>query len=122
MKKKSIITSYLLLLLIISCAPKTLPPELKPAYTANEVLIRVQELQTLTIKLYDSTPPLIPKDKAELIVKFTIVAAELTSASLNGWINSLKRSWIELNKQMQFNIPENLQLVWKLVDAVIMAL
>lgn len=113
-----IIPILLVLASVLNCAPKTLPPELKPAYTANEVLIRVSELQKTVIGLYDSTPKRIEKSQADLIVKFTTSSASIIKQVPAGWQASVKQSWLELKKQYT---PTNLSLqtIWNLVDAMI---
>lgn len=107
--------------MFVACAPKTLPPELKPAYTANEFLIRVAELQKTTIGLYDATPRAITKEKADLIVKFTIATADAVQQSLSGWQASVKSSWTSLKKEYTPTDP-TLQTIWAVVDAMIQAL
>lgn len=114
---KKRISLVLLLVLISGCAPKSLPPELKPAYTANEVLIRVQELQNTVIDLYDAQPRGITKDKADLIVKFTVSSATIIKSSMAGWQGSVKQSWLELKKNYT-PTDTKLQTVWNLVDAM----
>lgn len=118
---KKVVWSVVILALCAACAPKTLPPELKPAYTANEVLIRVQELQNTVIGLYDATPRGITKQRADLIVKFCVSSAEVIQQSRTGWQSTVKSAWTELNKQIK--VPEQgLDTVWRLVDALISAL
>lgn len=109
----------LMLSFIVACAPKEIPPELKPSYTRLEVLQRVQELQNTVIGLYDSNPRGITKDKADLIVKFTIVASDAVADSAQGWQASLKASWNGLNQQIGITIPKGLETIWKLIDAMI---
>ena len=110
-----------IIIAIVSCVPKQLPPELKPLYTANEVLIRVHELQKLTIGLHDAQPSQISKERANLIVQFTVSAAEVVKGSLSGWQQTLKTMWNQLKASIK--APENgLLSVWILTDAVIEAL
>ena len=109
--------SILLIAFVCACAPKGLPLELKPAYTANEVLIRVQELQNTVIGLYDATPRGITKDKADLIVKFTVSSAFIIKSSMGGWQSSVKQSWNELKKAYT-PTEVKLQTIWNLVDAM----
>jgi hypothetical protein len=118
---KRALSLAIIISLFVACAPKNLPPELKPAYTANEILIRIQELQKTTIGLYDATPRAISKERADLIVKFTIVAAEATQKSLQGWQQTIKSAWAQLNQQLL--VPDKgLETLWNLVDAMIGAL
>lgn len=117
MKFFAIAVFALLIVSTIGCAPKGLPLELKPAYTANEVLIRVQELQNTVISLYDATPRGITKDRADILVKFTVTTASVIKSSLAGWQSTVKASWAELKKN--FTPTEvKLQTIWNLVDAM----
>ena len=121
MTRVKVNTIAVLILVLISCAPKTVPPELKPAYTSLQVLQRVQELQNLTISLNDSNPPGITKERANLIVKFTVGAAEVLKDSKVGWQESIKKSWTILKDKIKQ--PENsLVNVWTIVDTMIGAL
>lgn len=120
MKLRVHITSVLLLFcLVMACAPKDMPPELKPSYTRLEILQRVQELQNTVIGLYDSTPRGISKEKADLIVKFTIVASDTVADSKDGWQSSLRSAWQGLNNQLKLAVPQGLETIWKLIDAMI---
>ncbi len=118
MRTKLISLSFILLpILVFACAPKDLPVELKPAYTANEVLIRVNELQRTAISLYDSTPKGITKSQADVIVKFTTSSASIIKQSMNGWQGSVKQSWAELNKVYK-PTDTRLQTIWNLIDVM----
>lgn len=117
---------FIYMLLFVACVPKTLPPELKPSYTRLQVLQRIQELQNTTIGLYDATPRAITKERADLIVKFTIVAADTVAESKDGWQASIKSAWTNLNTQLNVKdkIPpeSGLKTIWPLVDAMMGAL
>jgi len=120
-KIKQFVSLIVVIAFISACAPKDLPPELQPSYKRLEVLKRVDELQKLTIALYDSQPRQISKGRADLIVKFTIVAADVTANTVDGWQATVKSAWFQLNKQLL--IPdEGLDTIWKIVDALIQAL
>ena len=127
MRPKITLSFLLILSLFVACAPKTLPPELKPSYTRLQILQRIQELQNTTIGLYDATPRTITKERADLIVKFTITAADSVAVSKDGWQASVKSAWTNLNKQLL--IPSGskpsesgLATIWALVDAMMGAL
>lgn len=107
--------------LMAACAPKDLPPDVKPAYTANEVLIRVDELQKTVIALYDGTPRGITKERADLIVGFTVDAAKTLRAVPQGWQATIKAGWNTL--KLKIPVPEgNLQTIWSIVDHLITAI
>jgi hypothetical protein len=109
------------LILCVGCAPKTLPPELKPAYTANEVLVRVYELQDTVIKLYDAQPRGITKESADVIVRFTVSTATILKSSVIGWQQTVKASWSALKLNYTPTEP-SLVIIWNLVDVMIQSL
>lgn len=68
-------------------------PQGKIAYTANEVLKRVQELQQVAIAV-DATPNNgIPKDVFRVIITFTVEAAKVLDATPAGWGTTLAVAW-----------------------------
>lgn len=118
-------TSLALLLAVmglsIACLPKDLPPDVKPAFTANEVLIRVDELQKTTIALFDSTPRGITKERADMIVRFTVDAAKVLREVPVGWQSTVKASWVALKSRIV--APEGqLMTLWNIVDTLITGL
>jgi hypothetical protein len=112
----------LLLFVIVSgCAPATLPPDVKPAFTANEVLIRVNELQKTVIELYDSEPKGITKERAELIVFWCVQTAKTLREIPAGWQKTVVATWDNL--LVQIKVPEGgLQTVWTIVDTLMKGL
>ena len=118
-------TGMALLLVVIglsvACLPKDLPPDVKPAFTANEILIRVDELQKTVIAAFDSTPRGISKERADLIVRFTVDAAKVLREVPVGWQSSVKAAWNALKTRI--GTPESqLQTLWSIVDRLITAL
>lgn len=114
MKRK--LSVMLLFVIAISCAPKTLPPESVPAYRANEILTRVDELQKLVIDLYDHKG--ITKERADLIVGFTVNAAQILRDTKVGWQETLKAAWSQL--QQRIPVPEGtLKTIWDVLGALI---
>jgi hypothetical protein len=104
---------------LIGCVPKDLPPDLKPAYTANEILIRVHELQQLTIGLHDSG--IVTKERADLIVRFTVLAADVIKNSISGWEQTIKSAWKQLN-QLILKPETELDSIWTMMDWLIKGL
>ena len=111
----------LALFLISGCVPKDAPVELKPAYTALEVLTRVQELQKTVIGLYDAQPRQITKANADLIVLFTTSTATILQTSPSGWQQTVATSWMQLKDEYVPTDPK-LKVVWSFVDAIIQSL
>ena len=112
------------LVAFIGCAAATAPPDIQPSIKRIEILKRIEELQKTVIGLHDASPSGISKDRADIIIKFTLVANDAVHASANGWQNTVKTSWHTLNVQLKtdLKLEPGLQTIWNLVDALIGAL
>ena len=108
-------------MLCVGCAPKTIPPDIKPVYTANEVLMRVGELQDTVIALHDANPQGITKENADYIVRFTVSTAIIIQSSMSGWQATVKASWNELKQKYTPTEPK-LLVIWNLTDVMIQSL
>lgn len=113
-----------LLLVLTSCAAATAPPDIQPSIKKIEILKRIEELQKVTIGLHDATPSALSKDRADLIIKFTLVANDAVHASTSGWQATVKAAWKTVNEQLKTNLKleDGLQTIWNLVDALVRAL
>lgn len=113
-----------LLLILISCAASSAPPDIQPSIKKIEILKRIEELQKVTIGLHDATPSALSKDRADLIIKFTLVANDAVHASTSGWQSTVKAAWKTVNEQLKTNLKleDGLQTIWNLVDALVGAL
>ena len=109
----------ILVAFLVGCANKAAPPELKPDLQKLEVLHRVQELQRTVIAVHDANPVMLPKAKADIVVKFTLAANDLVASDSN-WQSKVKTLWLALKKE--FTPPANLSTVWAVVDSLIMGL
>jgi hypothetical protein len=117
------------LLLFVGCANNNgpIPANLTPAYTANEVLLRVQELQRTVIALHDAKPSIIAKDKADIIVLFTTSTASIVQNSINtpdpsnNWPQVVKASWDDLNREYTPTDPQ-LKVAWAFLDVMLKSL
>lgn len=113
-----------LLVVLNGCAAATAPPNIQPSIKRIEILKRIEELQKTVIGVHDAKPSGISKERADLIVKFTLVANDAVHASATGWQNTVKSGWHTLNEQLKTNLKlePGLQTIWNLVDALIGAL
>lgn len=105
--------------LISACAPK-ISPNQKPLSYANEVLLRVYELQTTAIDLTNTKQ--ITKEQGTIIVEFTVATAKVLKEMPSGWQGMVRGAWDTINIKIGPLIPSNLQLIWKLLDGLIRAL
>ena len=82
-------------------APVTIvTPQGKVAYTANEVLKRVQELQNTAIALGDIPNSGIPTSAIRVIVQFTVSAAMVLGTTPAGWGSTVAIAWADAKKQI----------------------
>lgn len=118
MNRKAKLGIILSAIVLASCVTNP-PPELKPLYTAEAVLIRVHELQNTANSLYDAKQ--LSSEKTKLIVTFTRESAVVLEDAQANWKEVIKSSWAALNKNIQ-PIDPQLQDIWKILDAVMNAL
>lgn len=122
--KVRIISIAILLAFVSGCVATSIPIDIQPSIKRIEILKRIEELQKTTIGLHDSSPSSLSKDRADLIIKFTLVANDAVHSSATGWQDTVKAGWITLNEQLKTNIklePE-LQMIWNLVDSLVKGL
>ena len=118
---KRALSLSIFIVVLVACIPKDLPPDVKPAFTANEILIRVGELQKTVIELYDSNPRGITKERAELVVFWCVNAAKTLREVPAGWQKTIVASWENL--LVQIKVPEGgLQTIWSIIDTMMKGL
>ena len=92
----------LVLFVTAGCHPPVtiVTPQGKVAFTANEILKRVQELQEVVIAV-DATPNNgLPRSATRLIVQFTVEAAKILDATPSGWGTTVAIAWADAKKQI----------------------
>jgi hypothetical protein len=105
----------IILIFVVGCAAN-IPPDAKPAYTANEVLIRVNELQKTTIELYDNKG--ITPERAQLIVTWCVNSAKTLREVPAGWGATIVATWKNLVSKIK--VPEGpISTIWSIVDTLI---
>lgn len=109
---------FALVLTSAGCAPKSIQtPEGKAAYTANEVLIRVGELQKAAI--HANQDGALSDANAVAIVGYTVDSAEVLRAVPSGWYGPVSKGYHALRKRLSpevFKIPQ-LRLIFLGLDA-----
>lgn len=112
------------LLLSIGCAHtlQNATPQQTKLVGAIEVAKANDDLQRVTIALYDLAPAgtHITKDRADKIVKFTVSVAYTLQEVPNGWQPLVKTSWEQL-KQLIGKVEPQLEVAWKVLDALVAA-
>ena len=108
---------------LVGChAPVTIvTPEGKVAYTANEVLKRVEELQKTAIAVAGIPDSGVPLSVTRTIVEFTVSAAKVLDASAPGWGQSLAIAWGDVKRRIPLRYLQDARLQFA-VAAVDLAL
>lgn len=117
LRKSSLI---LIATVLVSCAPKNAPIELRPGLQQLEVLHRIQELQRTVIAVHDANPVKLSKTNADLIVKFTLAANDVVSTGAPNWQNVTKSLWNSLKNS--YTPPPNLLPIWSIINTLITGL
>ncbi len=80
-------------------APVTVvTPEGKAAYTANEILTRVDRLQDAAIAAQRSGA--LATDTARASVSTTVNLAELADAATQGWLATARQAWAQAKAEL----------------------
>lgn len=114
--------SRLLLLLLLVAGPACThyvpviaSPAAKQAYAADQVVTRIEELQTVVIDLALSNQ--IPMPTARIIVKWTVAANTTIGQTPNGWQAVVSVGWRQIRDEVA-KLPQLAQWV-PIIDALI---
>ena len=86
----------LLLVGLAGCAPKNAPivtPQGQTAYTADQIVIRVNELQATAIQAEANGG--LPTNTTRVIVQFCVSADKTLAATPSGWGVTVAKAWDE---------------------------
>jgi hypothetical protein len=121
LQTSTLVVGVILAVFLTAChAPITIiTPQGKIAYTANEVLKRVQELQRATISA-EATGGL-PTPAARVLVTFCVETAKVVGALPDGWGATVAVMWGDAKKQLPLRYLEN-PAILSAVSAVDVAL
>ena len=104
-----------------ACVPKTIQtPQGKAAYTAVQVLTRIDELQNATIA--GNQQGAIPDKTAVVIVRFTVATAKTLKATPDGWQATVRAGWTATKAAIPATDAAKLQPYLDAVDLVLSAL
>ncbi len=109
-------------LVVAAChAPVTVQtPAGKAAYTADQVVLRLQELQTATINAEAAGK--MDRNTARLIVTFTVDAAQVLKATPGGWYPTVVKAWERVKQDVPAAAIPAVQTYWSAVDLMLAAL
>jgi hypothetical protein len=122
-KRVQSIRIYIPVLLLLALAACTAPasiqtPEGKIAYTADQIVLRVGELQNATIQAERTGG--IPTAAARTIVEFTVSANKILRDTPAGWQATIATSWRELKPKISAAVRDKLAVVWAAVDFLVL--
>lgn len=109
----------LALIVGLACAPKNanLSPAGREAYTADQIVIRLGELQDAAIAANKSGG--LADGPAIKIVQFTVDGAKTCKAVPAGWQATLKAGWLTLKAQLDAAVRTKLGAAWAVLDAIL---
>jgi hypothetical protein len=98
------------------CAPKSIVTDAgRIAYTADQVVARIVEVQTAVIKLQQAGQ--MPTATARQIVTFTVAALETIKATPDGWKPTVYAAWTQVRPRL---VTDPVTASWVVaIDAVI---
>lgn len=114
---------YLVLTLVLAvglaCAPKSanLSPAGQAAFTADQVVVRLGELQDAAITANQDGS--LDKATANAIVRFTVDGAKTCKAAPAGWQDTVRAGWAALKGALAETVKTRLKIVLAAVDALI---
>jgi hypothetical protein len=122
MRLQSRLPAVLLLVIALgACSPPvtvvTQPG--KVAFTADQIAVRVNELESAAITGNSVGALSIPNTRT--IVQFTVSADKILSAVPAGWQQSIATSWVETKKQLPPTLSPNVATAVAAVDLVLAA-
>lgn len=92
MRTKRIAAYLIVLALVAGCVPKNITTETgKKYYTANQIAIRINQLQTLVINL--ETQKILSVDTTRVIVRFCVTANTTLQQVPEGWGKTIYVLW-----------------------------
>lgn len=100
--------------------PTIVTPQGKVAYTADQVAVRVNELQNAAIQA--NTQGGLDIATTRLIVKFCVAADQTLQTTPSGWQATLKASFAAFSKTLPATMNPNVQLLVTSLGTIINAL
>lgn len=119
MKRYTLVLFTGLMAMGATCGHPDMTPEARQAYYADQVSLRVSELQALTIAANEGTPKLIDDATAITIVKFTVQASRVLREVPNGWMAVVKPAYDGLKLALPADVRDRLRTILAALDALI---
>jgi hypothetical protein len=99
-----------ILVLMLSAAaactppPTIVTPQGRAAFTADQAVVRVNELMNAAIAANGATPSGLDTATTRIIVQWSVSADQILAATPNGYIAAIQASWNALQPQIK-SIP-----------------
>jgi len=104
-----------------ACAhtPPNLTPEAQAAFKADQVLVRVGELQDAAIALNKTTPPALSDRDAVMVVRFTTLAMKTIHDVPSGWKVTVVNAYTTLKQNLPPASKTQLAAVFDTIDLLL---
>jgi len=118
------ILSLALVVTLAGCsAPVTITtPQGQTAYRADQVVVRVNELQNAAIAANQATPKVLDDATARILVQFCVAADQTLAATPAGWQTTVKTAWASTKAQLPTITNPTVSAAIAAVDALMGAL
>lgn len=127
LKRSEEIRRYIALLLVLALAGCNAPASIKTpagrtAYTADQIVLRVGELQGAAIQAEQTGG--LPATIARPIVETTVALNKILRDTPSGWQVTVQHAWADLKPKIpaQYRDSPALAAVWAAVDIAILSL
>jgi hypothetical protein len=119
---------FVLLLVLVACAPVSIQtPQGKQAYTADQIVIRLNELQNAAIQANSLMDPKtglpgLPTPTTRIIVQFVVSSDKTLKDLPAGWQQTVATAWAETKRQLPIITNPAVSVAIGSVDVVLAAL
>lgn len=116
----------LALVLAVTCSacipvpPVSLSPQGKTAYTADQIVQRVNELENAAIQANSAGG--LDTNVARVIVSFAVAADKTLKATPQGWQVTIETGWAEVKRQLPMITNPALAVVIGAMDSIVATL
>jgi hypothetical protein len=110
---------FILALFVISCYPPnvTVEPDARAAYTADQVVIRINRLQNVAIEAQKGGA--LSTDDTRIIVEFALSANTTLKSVPDGWQKTVMVAWQETKKKLSMVANQSVLAAMDSVDIIL---
>ena len=117
-----------LLILLLAGSAACAPPATittqpgKTAYTADQIVVRVNELQNAASAANATVPPSLPTNTTRTIVQFCVAADKTLASTPIGWQATVATAWATAKAQIPVQTNPSIIAAMSAVDVVLGAI